>query len=242
MLHRLVRICLPVALACVGSAHAAAQSAPAPGTLPFVGELIDSESTPISGVFSAVFKAYGQAAGGDALWSETGFVAVENGMYSVALGRTTPLPDDFAGRNLFIAVEVAGNEIARSPVSVELVPAPRSRAEIIAGLDIVYADVAERAVVAEEAREADNCSRIGGLSLDEIDRYDELLEEIVSVREAVNRVSRPTTGRATTLERIGGSGGLPYNRTCPPNHVVVGFRGTAGDLIDSIELVCAPIE
>jgi hypothetical protein len=242
MLHRLCRISLPVAILSFGAASAFAQAPAEPGTLPFVGELIDAESTPISGVFGAVFKAYAQAAGGEPLWSERGYIAVENGMYHIALGVGTPIPTELSGRDLFIAVELSGNEVSRAPVTIELAPRPRSRADIIAGLDIVYADVAERAVVAEEAREAENCSRIGGLTLDEIDRYDELLDEIVSVREDVNRVSRPTTGRSTTLERIGGAGGLPYNRTCPPNHVVVGFRGGAGDLIDSVELICAPIE
>jgi hypothetical protein len=220
--------------------HAHAQQAP--GTHAFAGELIDAENTAISGVFRMTFHAYREPTGGTSLWQESQFVAVEGGMYSVALGEQTPWPTELNAQNLFIAVVLGGNEISRAPTLVAISPPPRSREQIIADLDIVYADLAERAVEAETATEADDCLRIGGLTLDEIDRYDELVEQIVGVREEVNRVTRPTMGRSTNLERIGGAGGLPYSRSCPPNHVVVGFRGGAGDLIDSIELICAPIE
>lgn len=219
-----------------------ARAQQAVGTHTFTGELIDAENTAISGLFRMTFHAYREPTGGTSLWQESQFVAVEGGMYSVSLGAQTPLPAELNGQNLFVAVELGGSEISRAPALIATTPPPRTREQIIAGLDIVYADLAERAVEAEMATQAEDCLRIGGLTLDEIDRYDELVEQIVSVREDVNRVTRPTMGRTTNLERIGGGGGLPYSRSCPPNHVVVGFRGGAGDLIDSIELICAPIE
>jgi len=210
----------------------------------FTGELVDGESRPISGVFPVQFRLYEAENGGDALWTEARFVSVAEGMYEVQLGANEPVPAELYGRTLFVGVELgAAGEISRTPLLIAGQAAPPTRDEVIAGLDIIWADLADRAVQSEEALEAEDCVRVGGKTLEEIDRFDELLAQLVSVREEVTRATRATVGgRTTTLERIGGGGGLPYARNCPPNHVVVGIRGGAGDLIDSIELVCAPLE
>lgn len=226
------------------TAFATSAAADGVALVTFTGELIDGESRPISGVFPIQFRLYEAETGGEPLWAEGRFVSVAEGMYEVQLGATEPIPAELYGRTLFVGVELgSAGEISRAPLLVAGQAAPPSREDVIAGLDIIWADLADRAVQAEEALEADDCIRVGGKTLEEIDRFDELLAQLVTVREEVTRATRATVGgRTTTLERIGGGGGLPYARNCPPNHVVVGIRGGAGDLIDSIELVCAPLE
>jgi hypothetical protein len=43
----------------------------------------------------------------------------------------------------------------------------------------------------------------------------------------------------TPLERIGGFGGQPYERLCPPGQVVVGIRGWQGPQVESLSFHCA---
>ena len=108
---------------------------------------------------------------------------------------------------------------------------------------VTFADVADRALFAVEADIADSCDTIGGMTLEELDRYEEVLEQIAELEAQVSRATGAQLGsRTTTLERVGGSGGNPYSRSCPPGHVITGVRGGAGSLIDSIEIVCSPLQ
>jgi hypothetical protein len=215
-----------------------------PVSVPFRGELIDGQNAPISGVFPMEFRVYDSETGTAPVYTEPHFVAVVEGMYEIRMGVSQPLPPELLGRPVWVAVHLGSTgEISRVATVLAQVEGTPSREAIIGSLDITWADLAERAVQAEEALDADDCLRVGGKTLEELDRYEELLAQLVEVRQAVNEATRPSIGgRTTTLERIGGSGGLPYSRNCPPNHVVVGVRGGAGDLIDSIELICAPLE
>lgn len=212
--------------------------------MPFRGELVDSASTPISGVFPLVFRLYTSAEATDAVWREERYVAVDTGMYDVLLGGVTPLPTGLAGQTMILAVDIRdGGEVTRFPLTIQPAPGPLSRAELLATLDVTFADLSDQAVLADRARVADDCVTLGGRRLEELDRFEELLTQIADLRREVDAATGPTIGsRTTTLERIGGAGGLAYARSCPPGHVVVGMRGGAGALIDSIELVCAPLE
>lgn len=233
-----------IALLCASLAVATHAHANDPPTMSWQGELVDGESSPISGVFPLTFKLYVRADSTAPMWQESRFVTVQEGMYDVQLGSLTPIPADAIGRDLFLAVEIGTvGEVARQPVNVGFDPPEPTRDERIASLDVTWADLAERAVYADYARSAEECSTLAGLSVDELDRFDELAAEIAELRREVEAATGASIGtRTTTLERIGGAGGNPYTRTCPPNHVVVGMRGGAGALIDSIELICAPLE
>lgn len=208
------------------------------------GELIDGDSRPISGVFPLQFDLYEQESGGPSLWSETHWVSVADGLYDVRLGRALPVPEDFGGRALYVGVRIAGgDELTRVQRTIEITPPAPTRDQIIGALAITFAELADRAVYCDEARIADDCQMLGGKRLEEVDRFDELLEQIIRLRGEVESATRVTTSsRTVTLERIGGAGGNPYARSCPPGHIVTGIRGGAGDLIDSIELVCAPLQ
>ncbi len=211
--------------------------------VPFTGEFVDAESRPVSGVFDVTLRLVDDASGRP-VWSEERWVSAVDGAYRVMLGEMNAIPAELAGRTMTLSVEVAGaGEVSRAPITVRPVEPTPSRAEVLAGLEITWADLAERAVLAHDARTADDCSTLEGRSLAQIDRYDELLAEIVRVREQVAQARGTRLGnQSVTLERIGGAGGSPFARTCPPGHVVVGIRGAAGALIDSLELVCAPLQ
>jgi hypothetical protein len=208
------------------------------------GEFVDDESAPISGVFPLTFKLYVQEDADEAVWEEHQYVAVFEGRYDVWLGSATPLAAAHDGASLFIGVELALiGEVARHALTLAAESPPPPREEVIAELDLTFADLADRALRADHARQADDCTLLGGRSLEEIDRYEELLTTVADLRESLDEVTGVRLGsRTTTLERIGGAGGNSYSRTCPPGHVVTGMRGGAGALIDSVELICSPLQ
>lgn len=205
------------------------------------GEVIDDNGGPISGVFSLTFRLY-ETGADDAFWDENHHVSVYEGGYDIVLGAATPVPNEHRGATVQIAVEVAdAGEFTRH--DVVLAPSTsQTREEVIAELDVIFADLADRSLYAVQAETADDCVRLGGRTLEELDRYEELIEDITELRGQVDDMTGAALGsRTTTLERIGGAGGNSYSRTCPPGHVVTGVRGGAGALIDSIELICSPL-
>lgn len=48
-------------------------------------------------------------------------------------------------------------------------------------------------------------------------------------------------GAAIALDPIGRAGGDEFERLCPPEHVVVGIRGSHGSTINSVNVLCAPL-
>ena len=236
---------LVISSLCVTSSSALAADDSASRTLyRYTGELVDEGNRPISGVFMLTFSLHRQEDDRDAFFRERRWVAVSEGQYEVLLGEIERAAAEWAGQEAFISVRLGENdEFLRHRYTPELVTPPRSREEVIAELEVTYADIAENALRAVEASIAEDCQTIGGLTLEEIDRYDEVLEQIVELERRVEDATGARLGnRTTTLERIGGSGGNSYSRSCPPGHVVTGARGGAGALIDSIELLCSPLQ
>ena len=85
-----------------------------PGQLSFQGLLLDAGGQPVTGSADLDFALFATATGGTALWSEshTG-VAVQDGVYQVSLGATTPLtPALLAGGSLHLEISVDGNTLA----------------------------------------------------------------------------------------------------------------------------------
>lgn len=245
-LFHFLALCLVLVAVHAPSVHAGAQD-PAqsrPLVVTWTGEFIDPDLRPVSGVFAITLRLFESAAATEAVWSERRYVSVLDGTYQLLLGEYASLPEAFRGRTLSLGVSVDGaGEVTRS--DLRIVPdAPKpGRAETLAGIEITWADLSERAVMAHEARTAEDCATLDGRTLAQIDRYDELLSEIVQARARLDELRGAALSNQTvTLERIGGAGGNPYQRSCPPGHVVVGIRGGAGALIDSIELVCAPLQ
>lgn len=244
-------VSIALALTMPSLAFAQAQAAAASTTerapvFRFVGELLDAANKPISGVFRFTFELHSSARSSTPLWSETTFVAVEIGSYTIDLGAQTPLPQNLLGNKAFLAVKIEGfNEILRQEVTLTPYQAPAPRVHP-AVAELTFAALADRALLADRARHAEDADRIGGKTLAEIDRYPELHRLFVELRQQVN-VIRTTGGtrvanRTTATERVGGNAGVEYRVMCPEGQVVVGISGRADQGVDSLGLICAPLE
>lgn len=246
---------------CLG-ASAALASPPAPPSVPgsskasppsdtflYKGKLLDESGKPVSGIFPLTFRLHPNLKARNALWTETLWVAVDRGVYTVALGGTKPLPrrDDLDKMVLSVSVR-GGPELLREPfLPLEARPpvltagpsgtghgGPQART----GSGVRYADNAAYAVEAEHAKNAD---RIQNLTLEDLVRR--LVEEVGNAL-GQGAGGKVRIGSAKRMgNRIGGPGGTgEYNEGCPKGHVMTGIRGASGNFIDSIQIVCSPLE
>ncbi len=90
----------------------------------FQGFLTDAEGQPLEGDQELVFALYGSVEGGEAIWTQTITVSMENGIFSVLLGsQANPLDETvFSGRDRWLGVAV-GDEVEMTPrVQVRSVP------------------------------------------------------------------------------------------------------------------------
>ena len=222
------------------------------------GELIDAEARPLAGVFPFEYMLYDEETGEDPIWTEQHFVAVFDGQYEITLGDTSTLDPELSDSEVFVAVVFQGTEVLRErlllrPAEDTTATGPTADQPLVAAdvnlenvTEVTFAQLADRALVAQEAEHAADSDRIAGRTLDEIDRYDEVLERLTEHASdyEVHGGGRRTavSGSTTVLQRVGGDGGVRYTRMCPSGYVMVGMRGGAGQLIDSFEIICAPLE
>lgn len=225
---------------------ASSSPASAPKVFRFVGELLDSNTQPLSGVFRFTFELHNEQRSSSPAWSESNFVAVEIGSYTIDLGKVRSIPDNLFGKQMFLAVKVEGfGEILRQRVT--LTPYVPSAPELPPAIaELAFAALADRALLADRARQAEDSDRLGGKTLAEIDKYPELQRQFVELRQQLN-IIRTTGGtrvaeRTTVTERVGGHAGIEYRTMCPQGQVVVGIAGRADQGVDSISLICAPLE
>ncbi len=111
MMSRRARVALATASLLLAALPAVAS---VPGEVSFQGLLLDAGGQPVTGSIDFDFALFATATGGTALWSEshTG-VAVQDGVYQVSLGATTPLtPALLAGGSLHLEISVDGNTLA----------------------------------------------------------------------------------------------------------------------------------
>lgn len=209
-----------------------------PTTSWFKGRVVDDSGKPVSGIFPMTFRLHVGLNSRKAIWSEFHWVAVDNGVYRIHLGEKKPLPGRADLSKLVLSVEIQGvGEVVREPFDAapgaERSGGPAQASHQPTKGGVKYADNAGYAVVAEHAKNAD---RLQNLTVEELTR--KVLEETGGVRDAVR------VGKARRYgTRIGGPGGnVEYNEVCPPGTVMVGIRGAAGIYLDSIQIVCAPLE
>jgi len=214
-------------------------------TLVYEGKLEDGKRKAVGGVFPLTFTMHRSTRGGKSVWSESHFVAVDDGKYVVELGSRRPIPGKLNLNKLFLAVSLTGGaEIVREKVRPQSVrassedtappkpaaSAPRGRgATQQAGKTVV--DYAESAGLAFEAEHAKVADRVGRMT--EV----ELLEKIES---GGGKTKVGTSKRYTSS--AGGEGGITYEIKCPKGHVVTGMRGGSGIYIDRVQLICSPLE
>jgi hypothetical protein len=239
-----------LAVTTLATAPAALAAPPEDAPLVYGGRLVDESGRPVTGIFPLTFSIYPRAGVQRASWTDSNFVAVDNGVYAVELGKNKPLPKRLDLDKAEIGITVTGRkgDIVREPLRKAAAPAdgpvvdvkpvgdPSTGVRPSAANQQTYADVAGYAYEAERARVAD---RVG--SMTEADLKALAKNNAKEAAPAGGAKARVGSTKQFT-ESAGGPEGRPYSITCPPGYVVVGIRGGAGALVDSISLVCSPLE
>ena len=210
----------------------------------FRGRLEDSRRQPIAGIFPLTFSLHKSAKGSRSVWSESYFVAVDNGEYEVELGSKRPIGSKLSLDRIYVAVSLTGGDeitrerlmkeaIASGPVVDTPRPAPPKRSTRGAGRATTTVDYAERAGEALLAQHAQKADKLGEMSLDDL----------------LARIKRGSRGGKVKLGsrlrysgEAGGTGGFEKDLLCPKGHVVTGIKTRSGKFIDSLQLICSPLE
>ncbi len=210
--------------------------------LVYSGKLLDERAAPIGGVFPLTFALYSKSRGGKALWSETHFVAVDNGGYVVELGRKKSISRSIDLDTLYVGVRITGGpELVRErflaegaqPDEIIHGRPPKGNGHKQQGGVVDYAEKAGFAYVAEKA---DNAVRIDGLTLDQLRKQfggGPKKEGGGKIVLGSNTFNAPAAG---------GEGGTPYQQLCPDGYVVTGLRGGSGLYVDRVGIICSPLE
>lgn len=231
----------------VGAAAPDAAAADPTSRVVYGGRLEDAQGRPIGGIFPLTFSFYRTEKGGRALWSEAHFVAVDNGVYAVELGRDKPLPRTLDLTRAFISVSVNGKEVVRdrftpeaAPAAPELAPAPQPKTDPAVGAppQVAKGTYADQAGFAYEAEKAKTAESVGGLTA--VDLRNLIKQSTSDTSKDTHKVRVGESKRFT--EQVGGMGGQPFTLQCPPGHVVTGIRGQAAGYVDQIALICSPLE
>ncbi len=209
----------------------------------YVGELIDLDNRPISGVFPMAFRIFRSPAAADPVWEEEQFVAVFEGRYTVLLGRNNGVPGAYRGltRTLGVTLGELGEVSRHAVVLREYIPESATPLPTISRQSSV--GLAGQAIRADRATIARHCERLGGQTSEQLDHYQELRDQLQELSDRINRPAGNRIGPDTVvLTRIGGIGGNRYHRSCPPGFVVSGARGGGGNLIDGFRPICTQLE
>jgi hypothetical protein len=219
-----------------------------PARIVYSGRLQNTKGGPIGGVYPLTFTFYKAEKGGRAVWSEAQFVAVDNGVYAVELGRKKPLPKGLDVSKTWLGVSITGgNEILREPLqdSTEVVgeapakpPADPTIGAPPQPAKGTYADTAGFAQEAERAKRADTADSIGGMTAADLKAL-----ATKTTQAAAAGGSKAKLGAALRYtDAAGGGGGQEFTLQCPPGHVATGIRGRGAMMIDQISVICAPLE
>lgn len=215
------------------------------------GKLQDTQGRPIGGVYPLTFNLYRAEKGGKPAWSETHFVAVDNGIYAVELGGKRALPNNLKLENAWLGIALTGGaEIVREKFAAhDLTPPPTGETPATnpvnpangavpgtpganggAPANGSYAALAGFALEAEKAKTAD---ALGDLPAEQ-------------VKALAKSATAPTKAKIGANKRYsdpaGGTGGNPYTLQCPAGYIVTGIKGAAGGYVDSLTLICSPLE
>jgi len=208
----------------------------------YTGVLQDENQSAIGGIYRIKFSLFKTQSTRRAQWSETHWVVVDNGRYDVVLGQNKKIPKRMDLDNAFIGVSLDGvGEIVREKLTVELepptmrgeneplltTPAPRGGTARKAKTES-HVEYAEKAGFAFEAERATNADKINNLTVKELEAK---LNKPPRIGSSVKH-----TGKA------GGKGGYGFEYSCPKGYVVTGMKGSDGKFIDSLQLICSPLE
>jgi hypothetical protein len=211
----------------------------APGkTHAYEGKLQDADRKPIGGIFPLSFALHQNARKGRSLWKEEHFVAIDEGKYEVLLGSKTPIPSGLDVSKIYLSVSLSGgDEIVRERLSTDNVKTASKSSDAASRKGRASADnksiveYAETSGLAYEAEHAKVADRLGDWGQAELEDHLKNISGKVRISS-----SKRYTGSA------GGEGGVTYELKCPKGHVVTGVRGGGGIYLDSIQLICSPLE
>ncbi len=217
-------------------------------TVLYRGVLQNADGDPVSGVFELSFNLYHGSMSADPIWTENHYVSVVDGRYQVALGSDTALGAHLLAGERWLGVELQGeDELLRDQLTVDT-PDGKPLEETDAGESVSHADIADRAAEAERARVAETAESVGDMTAEEIREQTEQalrrLGEHVSDPDAHSAAAGSSIGstRRSAGDEAGGTGGTSYEITCPEGYVATGIRGGAGRVVDSITVLCSPLE
>lgn len=215
----------------------------------YKGKIVDQDKKPLSGIFNLQFTLLPDGKSNKRLWTERHFVAVEKGVYFVELGAKKKFPAGVDLSSTFISISlVNGGEILREPfvysevqalpkeVEVQKTDTKKSHPDQKEHTSEKFVPFAETAKYAVEAEYAKNAERLSNLTLAQIE------EKLIS-EGRVGGAKVKIGGAKKYTNRVGGTGGtVEYLELCPKGYVVTGIRGGAGIYVDSIQLICSPLE
>lgn len=206
----------------------------------YQGKLQNDTHKPVGGIYPLSFSLHTAFKSGRSVWSEAHYVTVDNGEYTIVLGRKYPIPTNVDLGSIYLSVSITGGgEIVREQIDPKSVMDTGSNPIVSAqprelsiketgGSTVDYAETAGFAYEAGHAKAAD---KLGDVTAEQ------LLDQI---RAAKPKVKIGGTKRYTAS--AGGEGGMPFELKCPSGYVVVGVRGGAALYMDSIQLICSPLE
>lgn len=190
-----------------GLASVATRSTAAvPGGVTQQGRLLDVDGNPVDGTIQFLFRIYDQPSGGNALWTETQDLTLDEGFFSARLGDDGDnlFPDDlFGGEILYVGIKIGTDD--------EMVPRERISS-------VPYAFVAERAEEADHALIADMATNVEGDITPRSIAVDGV--QIVDSNGNLHGFSR-VVQQVTGDESADGSA-ISATASCPAAHVVVG--------------------
>ena len=226
----------------------------------YKGKMVDEAGKPVSGIFPMTFKLYAGISAKKSLWADTMWVAVDRGIYTVRIGDHKAIPAREDLSNLVLGIEIRGlGQVVREPFVASKASVATSASQGPAGGTVVqapanganaaalnaakgqsgskYADAAGYAVEADHAKTAD---RLQNYTLEDLVR--KIAEDSGGGGPA--KAGKVKIGMDRRFgNRVGGPGGTgEYNEACPKGYVMVGAKGGAGIYLDSIQIICAPLE
>ena len=108
-------------------------AAAAPNLINYQGRLVDTNGNPLSGTYNITFTVYDAATAGTSLWTETQSVTLENGIFGVKLGASTPLTSNvYSADTRYLGVAVGSDPEMTPRAQLVSVPFALSAANITA--------------------------------------------------------------------------------------------------------------
>ncbi len=174
-----------------------------PDTFTYSGYITDSSGAPVSDTRNITFSLYDRAAGGNRLWSERHRLRVADGLFSVELGNQVSIDRGFAGRDVWLGIQVDSNDEMKPRQKVTAAPF---------------------AIRAKEAITANNAEALGGVPAADYVTQDELAGQQTGTGsgDICNLEGRLRTEIYT----------FPITDECAPPKQQITFNGTPQTIMD----------